>query len=273
MRSRKAWDRQCCRLRATGALLIAVLALGSLTTEAAAQTQGAEAKAREAITVQGNLRIDAETVRSYFHANSDGRFDEVARDAALKALLATGLFDKVTIEPAGEHLVVHLTEAPVLDLVAFEGNKKVNDADLTAAVESKPRGTLQRALVQSDIGRILEAYRHVGRDDVRVRPEIIEPRQQPRRSRLCRDRRCQDPGAADRVHRQQGIRKTAAQCRDQDLPHLAPEFSDPQRRLRPRPRRRRSRAVAAVLPRQGLCRRQRGRGQGRIRSRDARILR
>jgi outer membrane protein insertion porin family len=173
MRSRKAWDRQCCRLRATGALLIAVLALGSLTTEAAAQTQGAEAKAREAITVQGNLRIDAETVRSYFHANSDGRFDEVARDAALKALLATGLFDKVTIEPAGEHLVVHLTEAPVLGLVAFEGNKKVNDADLTAAVESKPRDTLQRALVQSDIGRILEAYRHVGRDDVRVRPEII----------------------------------------------------------------------------------------------------
>jgi len=158
-------------------LLIVVLALCSaLAAEAAdveAKARDGDAKARAGITVQGNLRIDADTVRSYFHPTSDGRFDEAARDAALKALLATGLFDKVTIEPAGEHLVVHLTEAPVLGLVVFEGNKKVNDADLTAAIESKPRGTLQRAMVQSDIGRILEAYRHVGRDDVGVRPEII----------------------------------------------------------------------------------------------------
>jgi outer membrane protein insertion porin family len=148
-------------------------ALAAEAADVEAKARDGDAKARAGITVQGNLRIDADTVRSYFHANSDGRFDEAARDAALKALLATGLFDKVTIEPAGEHLVVHLSEAPVLGLVVFEGNKKVNDADLTAAIESKPRGTLQRAMVQSDIGRILEAYRHVGRDDVGVRPEII----------------------------------------------------------------------------------------------------
>ncbi len=55
----------------------------------------AQAAAAETIEVEGNRRIDAETVRSYFHAASDGRLDEAARDAALKALLATGLFDKV----------------------------------------------------------------------------------------------------------------------------------------------------------------------------------
>ena len=68
----------------------------------------------------------------------DGRFDDAARDAALKALIATGLFDKVSIDRSGERLVVHLSEAPVLDRVAFEGNKKVKDADLTAAIASKP---------------------------------------------------------------------------------------------------------------------------------------
>ena len=47
------------------------------------------AQARETIDVQGNRRIDAETVRSYFHAAPDGRFDEAARDAGLKALLET----------------------------------------------------------------------------------------------------------------------------------------------------------------------------------------
>ena len=138
-----------------------------------AKARGADTKRGE-IEVQGNRRVDAETVRSYFHANREGRLDEASRDAALKALLATGLFDKVAVEQAGDRLVVHLAEAPVLDRVAFEGNKKVKDKDLSAVIESKPRGTLQRATVQADVGRIMEAYRHVGRDDVRVVPRIID---------------------------------------------------------------------------------------------------
>ena len=145
----------------------------ALAAETGTQARDADAKARDAIDVQGNRRIDAETVRSYFHAGPDGRLDEAARDAGLKALLATGLFDKVTIERAGERLVVHLAEAPVLDRVAFEGNKKIQDKQLTAIIESKPRGTLQRAMVQADVGHIIEAYRHAGRDDVGVVPQII----------------------------------------------------------------------------------------------------
>jgi outer membrane protein insertion porin family len=151
-------------------VLVAALALAfgpALATEGTAQ-------ARQTIDVQGNRRIDAETVRSYFHALPDGRFDEAGRDAALKALLATGLFDKVSIDRAGERLVVHLAEAPVLDRVAYEGNKKIQDKELNAVIESRPRGPLQRATVQADVGRILEAYRHAGRDDVGVVPEIID---------------------------------------------------------------------------------------------------
>ena len=167
-------SRQCRRLGVTGALLVALALHSAPALAAEAAAQDVEAKARQAITVEGNRRIDADTVRSYFHPTPDGRFDEAARDAALKALLETNLFEKVTIDRAGERLVVHLTEAPVLDHVAFEGNKKIKDADLTAAIDSKPRGTLQRAMVQSDVERIQEAYRHAGRDEVSVRPEIID---------------------------------------------------------------------------------------------------
>ena len=162
MTNDRAPDVRCRRGFAAAALLIAALGLFS-----------AQAIAAETVEVQGNRRIDAETVRSYFHPTPDGRFDEAARDAGLKALVATGLFDTVTIERAGERLVVHLAEAPVLGRVAFEGNKKIKDKDLSAVVESKPRGTLQRAAVQADVGRIMEAYRHAGRDDVRVAPKII----------------------------------------------------------------------------------------------------
>jgi outer membrane protein insertion porin family len=171
-----ARGRRCRRPIAAGALLVAALGLVSVPAaaiEAEAPPRDADAQAHGAIAVQGNRRIDADTVRSYFHATPDGRFDEAARDAALKALLATGLFDKVTIERTGERLVVHLVEAPVLDRVAFEGNKKIKDTELAAVVQSKPRGALQRAVVQADVGRIIEAYRHVGRDDVGVVPQII----------------------------------------------------------------------------------------------------
>jgi outer membrane protein insertion porin family len=163
-------SRRSRRSRVAAAVFVA--ALGSISMLAVASE--AAAQPPEAIDVQGNRRIDADTVRSYFHAASDGRFDEAARDAGLKALLATRLFDDVRIERVGERLVVHLHEAPVLDRVAFEGNKKIQDKELTAVIESKPRGTLQRAVVQSDVERILEAYRHAGRDDVSVVPEIID---------------------------------------------------------------------------------------------------
>ena len=155
------------RLWAAAVLLVA---FGAISLSAAAEPSPSS----EAIVVEGNRRVDADTVRSHFHAGADGRLDEAARDAALKSLTATGLFEKISIDRTAHGLVVHLTEAPVLDRVAFEGNKKVKDADLAAAVESKPRGPLQRAAIQADVNRIVEAYRHVGRDEVSVVPEIID---------------------------------------------------------------------------------------------------
>ena len=151
------------RLQIAGVLLATMLGLPAMAADG-----------RDAIVVEGNRRIDADTVRSYFHPLPDGRYDDAAHDAGFKALIATGLFDKVTIERAGDRWVVHLIEAKVLGRVAFEGNKKIKDADLAAVVQSKAQGSLQRATVQADVGRIAEAYRRVGRDDVIVVPEIID---------------------------------------------------------------------------------------------------
>jgi outer membrane protein insertion porin family len=150
-------------------------ALGLLLASIASVMSSVPARAGdETIVVDGNKRVDASTVRSYFKASADGRFDEAARDAGLKALIGTRLFDKVSVERSGERLLVHLHEAPVLDKVIFEGNKRVKDTDLSPVIESKPRGSLQRAVVQSDVEHIVEAYKHVGRDDVSVKPVIID---------------------------------------------------------------------------------------------------
>ncbi len=134
----------------------------------------AAAQTVNSIEVVGNRRVELETIRSYFKPGPGGRLDAGQIDDGLKALIETGLFSDVKIDRQGGHLVVHVVENPVIGRVAFEGNKKIKDEQLTAEVQSKPRGTLSRPMVQSDAQRIAEIYRHSGRYDVRVTPEIIE---------------------------------------------------------------------------------------------------
>ncbi|WP_245428108.1 outer membrane protein assembly factor BamA [Bradyrhizobium sp. MOS003] len=136
--------------------------------------QPAAAQVAETIVVEGNRRVEAETVRSYFRPGSGGRFDQSTVDDALKALIATGLFQDVKINQSGGRIVVSVVENAVIGRIAFEGNKKIKDEQLSAEIQSKPRGTFSRALVQSDTLRIAEIYRRSGRYDVRVTPEIIE---------------------------------------------------------------------------------------------------
>jgi outer membrane protein insertion porin family len=134
----------------------------------------AVAQTANSIVVNGNRRIEAATVRSYFRAGSDGRLSPFEIDQGLKALYATGLFSDVKIDRAGGRLVVTVVENPIINQVAFEGNKKVKDEQLALETQSKPRGTLSKPTVQTDVQRIIEIYHRSGRFDVRVVPKIIE---------------------------------------------------------------------------------------------------
>jgi outer membrane protein insertion porin family len=145
----------------------ATLGVALVSSPAAAQTVSS-------IEVQGNRRVEIETIRSYFKGDANGRLDQGAIDDGLKALIETGLFQDVKINHVGSRLVVVVVENPVIGRVVFEGNKKIKDEQLSAEVQSKARGTLSRPMVQSDAQRIAEIYRHSGRYDITVTPEIIE---------------------------------------------------------------------------------------------------
>jgi len=134
----------------------------------------AVAQSAPSIQVEGNRRVEVETIRSYFRPDSGGRLDQAQIDDGLKALIETGLFQDVKITQTNGRVLVTVIENPVIGRLAFEGNKKVKDEQLSAEIQSKPRGTLSRPLVQSDAQRIADIYRRSGRYDVRVTPEIIE---------------------------------------------------------------------------------------------------
>src|SRR5271169_2079235 len=134
----------------------------------------AAAQTVESIEVKGNRRVETSTVRSYFKPGPGGRLTPEQENEGLTALIATGLFEDVQVSHSGGHLVITVIENPVINRVAFEGNKKAKDEQLKAEVQSKPRGTLSRPTVQADVQRIIEIYHRTGRFDVTVDPKIIE---------------------------------------------------------------------------------------------------
>ena len=165
-------------VRVKRGLVVAGLLLGlvvcGLWTGAAVAAPADAGITASSIVVQGNRRIDADTVRSYFKVAPGEHLDAAKIDAGLKALYATGLFQDVRVSQSGGKLIVTVVEAPVINKIAFEGNFRVKDAQLQEEIQSKERGSLSRAKVQADTQRIIEIYQRNGRFDVKVVPEIID---------------------------------------------------------------------------------------------------
>ncbi|MEX1084151.1 MAG: outer membrane protein assembly factor BamA, partial [Xanthobacteraceae bacterium] len=168
----RRWVRFFPGLGLVGCLLWGVVA-GSVGTGLLTATS-AIAQTATTIVVEGNRRVEAATIRSYFRASPGERLDAAKIDAGLKALYATNLFQDVRISQSGSRVVVTVVENPVINRVAFEGNRKVKDEQLKVEVQSKPRGTFSRPTVQADTQRIVEIYRRIGRFDVHVVPKIID---------------------------------------------------------------------------------------------------
>lgn len=128
-------------------LLLAVLAPVFIAAPASAQP----------IAVEGNQRVDSETIRSYFAGTSPAEINKGVKD-----LYATGLFSDVHVAHAGREIVVHVAENNVINRVVFEGNSKVKSEQLTAAIQSKSRGPFSPTIIQADVERIKDVYRRMG---------------------------------------------------------------------------------------------------------------
>jgi outer membrane protein insertion porin family len=161
-----------CR-RGIASILVGFLSIAACGFAAAADGVNSHT-ADSAITVNGNQRIGADMIRSYFHAAPGGHFDAAALDDALKRLYATGLFKDVKIAHEGDRVLVMVVENPTVAAVAFDGNRKLKDDDLKRAIQSKPGGPLSRAFVQADTTQIIDVYHQHGYFDVHVVPKTID---------------------------------------------------------------------------------------------------
>ena len=146
-------------------LLLAVFAFATLSTVLTA-SQPVFAQSSVIISevrVEGNQRIEADTVRSYLLVTAGAPYDRSRVDRSLKALFNTGLFADVTIRQEGDVVIVNVVENPIINRLAFEGNQRIEDETLTAEIQLRPRIVYTRARVQNDVQRIITVYRRSGR--------------------------------------------------------------------------------------------------------------
>ncbi|HUI20671.1 MAG TPA: outer membrane protein assembly factor BamA [Methylocella sp.] len=145
-----------------GRIAVAVVALAWLAG-------GTIVALAESVAVQGNRRVDSETIQGYFPGT-----DQASINKGVKDLYATGLFSDVRVSRVDGRIVIIVTENNVINRVAFEGNSKVKTETLTAEVQSKSHGPYSKAMVDADIERIKDIYRRSGRAAASVTARTVD---------------------------------------------------------------------------------------------------
>ncbi len=126
------------------------------------------------IEVVGAQRVDPDTVRSYMQVRPGDVLGSRSISDALKSLFETGYFADVSIDLRGDVLVVTVVENPIVNRIAFEGNRRIDDETLGPEVQLKPRQIFTRSAAERDVKRILELYRRSGRFAASVEAKLIE---------------------------------------------------------------------------------------------------
>lgn len=162
-------------------LTAALVLMAPLPADAQNRPRGQTARSVEApggiltaVEVRGNQRIEIDTIRSYMLLQPGDAYDGDRADRSLRSLFATGLFRDVRVNRDGSRLIVDVVENPLVNRVAFEGNRRVSDDVLRPETQLRPRSVFTTQLVQGDRQRILDLYARRGRFAARVEPKVIQ---------------------------------------------------------------------------------------------------
>lgn len=162
------------RLVLGGILAFAALAVMPVASPLTGASSAHAQVVVRAIQVEGNRRVERETVISYMEFNVSDSYNPARVNASLRALYGTGLFADVRIDRIGQTVIVTVTENPIIAKVAFEGNSEIETKTLVAEVRLKSRSVYTRAKALADAQRILDVYRRQGRFAATVEPKLIE---------------------------------------------------------------------------------------------------
>ncbi len=125
------------------------------------------------VQIVGTQKIEAATVLSYLGFGKNQTVSAAELNDAYQRLQGSGLFDTVRLEPRGRTLVVRVEEQAFISRINVEGNRRKDDDELIALIQSRPRQVFSPAQAERDAQTIAEAYAADGRLAADVTPRII----------------------------------------------------------------------------------------------------
>ena len=127
----------------------------------------------KSLQVEGNQRLEAQTILSYIQLRAGQPYTSAAADQALKDLYATELFADVQIRNEDGFVVVEVQENPVVNRIILEGNKRIKEDKILPEIKVAPRQIFTRSKVRADVARIIELYKRQGRYAATVEPKMV----------------------------------------------------------------------------------------------------
>ena len=152
-----------------GIFVVLTLVCGLLFSRAEAQTYSFSR-----IEVEGNQLVEPATIAKIAGIGQGQAVSQAGLNDAVQRLVASGLFATAEVVPSGGTLVVRVTENPVINVVSFEGNKRLKDEDLAKIVKSQSRHVYSAAQAEADAAAITQAYADASRLAARVEPRVID---------------------------------------------------------------------------------------------------
>lgn len=170
----RAANRRSFRATSRARLLATAVFIGTATASAPFLSPAfAQSFSFSNVVIEGNDRVDAATILNFAGISQGEAVSAAALNDALQRIQNSGLFETVEVVPQGSTLVIRVAEYPIVNVINFEGNRRLNDEDLAALIQSQARRVYAPSLAEADAATIAEAYRIQGRLAATVTPKII----------------------------------------------------------------------------------------------------
>ncbi len=125
------------------------------------------------VTIEGNDRVDAPTILSFLGIAQGEALTAGQLNDASQRLTNSGLFETVELVPQGNTLIVRVQEYPIVNVISFEGNRRLDDAKLAEVIATESRRIFSPTQAEADAASITEIYRVTGRIAATVTPKVI----------------------------------------------------------------------------------------------------
>jgi outer membrane protein insertion porin family len=127
----------------------------------------------ENVNVTGNMQVEDATVLRYAAVPMGAALTGGELNAAFQRLVGSGLFETVTLTPSGGRLTIDVVEYPIINVISFEGNARINDEKLATMISLASRQTYSPAKAEAAAKALTEAYVQAGRVAASVKPQVI----------------------------------------------------------------------------------------------------